>query len=404
MNNMKRLVTLFGAAALLIAVILFGVWFFRDRGRGRLVWERPIVRKTIQTFAYKVYGKSNLEDGRYFMSKVVFRNTGTKPVSDFSVSYQVRGYLDWTTPEVLTQIPPGHTIVKCFYPQFPMKVTEIKNSTPSALEIKIRWNDGRGAAHEEVLREEFTFRGLNEVEYTDMPTSERVAWRDNFASCQLLAAMVTPNDPVVAEYAAAVTGKLAGAVAGAGGDKEKIEVMAGLYYYMMETGMRYAGTEAGVEMVGDTVTTVQTVRMPRDVILNNNGLCIELTLVWASVLERLGINSLVFMVPGHAFIVVPLDKPINGIRYLPFECTAITPKAVSEKGPVPFDKAYQMALQTFVQALNAHKYIPINAQALHRVGIQPPELPNVNIDEVKRIIYTRNVPTIKASPFSNTKK
>ena len=292
--------------------------------------------------------------------------------------------------DALPQIPPGHTVIKCFYPQFPKKVTEIKNDTPSALETKIRWNDGSGPTHEEVVRDEFVFRGVNEIEYTDLPSNEVVNWFDRWINSNLLAAMVTPNDPVVTEYAAAITEKLGGALAGAGGDKDKIAVMAGLYNYMIETGMRYAGGMGFPETVGDTHTTVQTVRLPRDVILSNNGLCIELTLLWASVLEHLGMASIVFVIPGHAFIVVPLENELNGLKLVPIECTAITPKAVDRQGLVSFPKAYEMALGELAKALKeTGVYIAVKPQQLQIRGIVPPELPDINIDQVKRIIASR---------------
>src|ERR1700732_570061 len=144
---MRRLGIILAVAGLLASAILFGAWSLRQQGQGQLVWERPTVKKTIQTFAYKVYGNSHLEDGRYFLSKMTFRNEGHRPVTDFSISYQVPGYIDWTTPEVLPAIPAAHTVIKCFYPQFPSKVTQIKNETPAGLEIKIRWNDGNGPTH-----------------------------------------------------------------------------------------------------------------------------------------------------------------------------------------------------------------------------------------------------------------
>jgi hypothetical protein len=390
MSNMRRLGLILGLAGLLASATLFGAWFLRQQGQGQLVWDRPTVKKSIQTFAYKVYGNSRLQNGRYFMSKMVFRNTGNKPVTDFSISYQVPGYIDWTTPDVLAQIPSGHTVIKCFYPQFPKKVTEIKNDTPSALETRIRWNDGSGPTREEVLREEFIFRGVNEIEYTDLPSNEIVNWFDRWINSDLLAAMVTPNDPVVTEYAAAITEKLGGALAGAGGDNDKIAVMAGLYNYMIETGMRYAGGMGFSETVGDTSTMVQSVRLPRDVILSNNGLCIELTLLWASVLEHLGMESLVFVIPGHAFIVVPLENEINGLKFVPIECTAITPKAVDRQGPVSFAKAYELARGELAKAVNeTGLYIVVNAQQLQSKGIEPPELPDIDIDQVKHIINSR---------------
>jgi hypothetical protein len=386
-NRMKRFTALVAVLALMASAICFVMWLFHQQGAGRLMWDRPTVKKTIQTFAYKVYGNSHLEDGRYFLSKMTFRNEGHRPVTDFSISYQVPGYIDWTTPDVLPAIPPAHTVIKCFYPQFPSKVTQIKNETPSVLEIKIRWNDGSGPAHEEVVREEFAFRGVNEIEYTDLPASELLNWFDNFVNSDLLAAMVTPNDPVVTEFAAAVTEILGGAVAGAGGVKDAVEVMKGMYYYMIATGMRYAGSLGFPQTIGDTRTMVQTVRLPRDVIITNNGLCIELTLLWASVLEHLGIHSYMILVPGHAFIVVESKG-----QYFPIECTAITPKAVGADHLITFEEAYKEASGELNKALNeTGLFKAIDAQALQAAGIQPPELPEISADQVKRIIASRTM-------------
>jgi hypothetical protein len=388
MSDMRRLGIILAVAGLLASATLFGAWFLRQQGQGQLVWDKPTVKKTIQTFAYKVYGNSRLQNGRYFMSKMVFRNTGNKPVTDFSVSYQVPGYIDWTTPEALAQIPPGHTVIKCFYPEFPMKVTQIKNDTPSVLEARIRWNDGSSPMHEDVVREEFVFRGVNEIEWTDLPTNEVVTWFDLYVNSDLLAAMVTPNDPVVTEFAAAITAKLGGAIAGAGGPDDAVLVMRGLYSYMTETGMRYAGGMGFPEKVGDTITEVQTVRLPRDVIISNNGLCIELALLWASVLEHLGIHSYVILLPGHAFSVVDSKG-----QYFPIECTAITPKAVGADRPVTFEEANNMAKKELDRAINeTGEFKAVDVQELQLAGIQPPELPDINIDQVKHIIAERNAP------------
>jgi hypothetical protein len=154
---------------------------------------------------------------------------------------------------------------------------------------------------------------------------------------------------------------------------------------MTDTGMHYAGGMGFPEKVGESVTLVQNVRLPRDVILSNGGLCIELTLLWASVLEHLGIDSYVFLIPGHAFIVV-----FSGGRPFPVECTAITPKAVGSNARILFIKAYEIALKEFNEARNNHIYIAINPQKLQIQGIEPPELPDINVDQVKRIIADRS--------------
>ena len=268
-----------------------------------------------------------------------------------------------------------------------MKVTQIKNLTSSVLEIKLHWSDGSGPAREQIVRENFNFRGVNEIEYTDLPKDELVNWFDLFSNSDLAAAMVTPNDPVVTEFAAAITEKLGGAVAGAGGPKEAVEVMRGTYEYMSETGMRYAGALGFPATVGDVNTLVQVVRLPRDVIISNNGLCIELALLWASVLDHLGIRPYLILIPGHAFVVAQ-----SGDSFFPVECTAITPKSVGRTNPVSFEEAVKMAqgeLENAQQKTGLIKYIDI--RELQSSGIQPPELPDIEIDRLKNIIAARHV-------------
>jgi hypothetical protein len=303
----------------------------------------------------------------------------------------VPGYIDWTTPDVLPSIPAAHTVIKCFYPQFPSKVTQIKNETPAGLEIKIRWNDGNGPTHEEILREQFAFRGVNEIEWSDMPASEVIGWFDLFNNYELVPAMVTPNDPVVTEFAAAVTEILGGNVAGASHSaKDADELMRGLYYYMIGTGMRYAGSLGFPTEIGDVQTTVQTVRLPRDVIITNNGLCIELAALWASVLEHLGIPSELVLIPGHCFIAVSDFK--GGL--MPLECTTITPKAVpgmtpNAKGFIYYEDSRKEATAEMNDARKKGLIIELDFRELQTVGIVPPELPEINIDQIKAVLASR---------------
>ena len=316
-----------GLTCLAGAVGLLGAWLYSERGSGKLVWQRPEVKKSVHTFAYKVYADPHLSDGRFFLSKVVFKNEGRKPVRDFSISYQIPNYVPPTTPEVLSEIAPGYTVVKLFYPQFSSDVTKLRDRTRATLEIKLQWKEG-GSVHEDVLKEELVLRGVNELEWTDVPAEDVTCWQDRLANADLNAAMVTPNDPVVAAFAAEVTAKLGGAVAGASDQvKDHIELLKGVYDYMVETGMQYAGAKGVPESVGDVRTAVQTIRLPRDVIRNNSGLCIELALLWASVMEHFNIPAYLVHVPGHTYVRAPQLDPVFGGPFV-IECTAITPKSV----------------------------------------------------------------------------
>src|SRR6201995_4897867 len=202
--------------------------------------------------------------------------------------------------------------------------------------------------------------------------------------------MVTPNDPVVKEYAAAITKRLGGTLAGATQDPEQVvELMKGTYDYMRETGMRYASSEGVPVSIGDIKTLVQTVRLPRDVITSNNGLCIELAILWASILDQLGCQAYILMRPGHAFTIVQAGEKIY-----PVECTAITPKAVGSNTDVPFDKAMQMASED----LQKQQYkIFFSVQQYRGQGYASPELPDVDVDKVKAMLASREREEVEAT-------
>ena len=376
------------AALVLLGLVFIGLFVFNGGGDGKLSWSDPVVRKSIMTFAYKVYGNPSAEAGRFFLSKIVFHNDGSGPVRNLSVSYQIPDYISWTTPQIYKEIPAGQTVVDLYYPQFPQKITQLTNQTNVTLETKIQWFDG-GDMKEEILRSPVIFRGVNQVEYTDLPQDELLTWQDMWSTAYFTTAMVTPNDPVLKEFVAEVTKRTGGTMAGiAGGAREIARVMNAVYDYMCETGMRYT-SDAGVPTkIGDIRTTIQEVRLPRDVIISNEGLCIELALLWASTMEHLGVPSSIVFIPGHAFTLVQYGEGVTDS--IPIECTAITPMAVNSKQPVPFDQAVEMASKELKEAFQDGRIMVAPVREYQNQGLTPPELPAIDIQKIKNILADRS--------------
>jgi hypothetical protein len=386
---MKRLLQISAALLGAAGLLCFALYFFRGGGVGKLTWDDPTVRKSLMTFGYKIYGDPSVENGRFFLSKIIFHNDGTGPVHDLSVSYQIPDYVSWTTPATQSEIPAGETLVSLYYPQLPSKITELTNQTNATLETKIRWADKAGEMKEEILRS-------NVIEYCDLPQNEVATLYDQLSTAEFAVAMVTPNDPIVKEFVAEVTKRTGGTLAGAGGGIEEIaQIMKATYDYMCETGMRYTSAEGVPAKIGDISTVLQTVRMPRDVIITNQGLCIELAILWASVMEYLGCDTSIVFKEGHAFTVVHA-----GQQDIPIECTAITPKSVKgwlkelglseDATVVPFEKAVQLAkMELYLLEKNNQPYKFYNVQYYQQQGMHAPELPNIDIDKIKNILAQR---------------
>ena len=343
---MRKLLIILGAVAALSGLLLLGAAATHvGVAPAKLTWTPPEFRSALMTFAYKVYGNPKMEDGRHYLSKITFKNAGQRPITDFSISYKLQDYIPWTDPETMPEIPAGFSFAKLYYPRLPADVTKLRTPTTCALQVKVQWKED-GQAKSETFRHDVLLRSVNELTYCDLPASEVESWFDAFDTSDFAVAMVTPSDPVVAAYASEITKLAGGTVAGVtGGPKEIYRLCGAAYEYMCRTGLRYTGDNGVPANYDDVKTFAQAVRLPRDVIQNNNGLCVELAILWASVLKHLNVEAALVMVPGHCYVVA--YSPSMGLPLgegIPIECTAITPQAVDSKTPVSFDNAVKMAV------------------------------------------------------------
>jgi hypothetical protein len=381
---MKTVLRIGAAVCLAAGAGMLVMWNQSALAPAKLQVESVWIRKALMTFAYQVYAKPDVADGRYFLSKVVFKNSGGQPVRDLSISYQVPDHISWNTPDVTPLLPAGNTLVKTIYPNFGPKIAQLHNRTTARLEIKLQWREEEGGPlKEEIHTGDFDLRGVNDLIYSDMPAEEMASWYDQWNLAQFMVCMVTPNDPYVKEYAAAITQRMGGDLASVSQDPNAVlQLMRATYDYMVETGMNYAGAKGVPEKIGDDTKLVQVVKLPRDVIIGNNGLCIELAILWASIMDHLGCNSYIVLRPGHAFTVVEV-----GGNQFPIECTAITPKAVGSAGYVSFEQAMQIARDDLAKQ---EFKIPFNVQTLQGEGYTPPELGAIDVDRIKNILAERS--------------
>ena len=388
---MKKILVLLGSLVLLVGLLLLTAGAAHlGQTPAKLTWTQPEFRSSLMTFAYKVYGNSKVENGRHFLSKITFKNTGQVPITDFAISYKLQDYIPWTDPETMPEIPAGFAFAKLYYPRLPAEVTKLHTQTTCTLQIKAQWKEN-GQAKQEVFKHDILLHPVNELTYSDLPANEVESWYDSFDTSDFTVSMVTPNDPVVAAYAAQISKLAGGTTAGAGGGaKEVYRVCQVAYDYMCRSGLRYTGDQGVPTNFDDVKTLVQTVRLPRDVIQNNNGLCIELAIMWASVLQHLGVDAALVMVPGHCYVVaysvaqgMPLDQGF------PIECTSVTPRAVGKNAPVSFDDSVKMAVEETEERLKAGYMIVLPVKQYQGMGFTAPELPDIDLPRVTEMLEKR---------------
>lgn len=212
---------------------------------------------------------------------------------------------------------------------------------------------------------------------------------------QCLASFVTPNHPAVNNIIAKAASKLK-EVSGAsaftayqtGNSNEVRKQVAAVYGALHAEGIVYRSAPASYEIVGQRIT------LPDQVLTSKVGNCIELTLLFASVLESIGLNSGIVLQEGHAYLAVWLvddccqysvcddasyieKKCSDGIdEMLVLECTQITAESTT------FEDAQSLAIKNLANTAIFEMFIDIKRCRLEQVRPLPQRVVNNGVWEV----------------------
>jgi hypothetical protein len=66
---------------------------------------------------------------------------------------------------------------------------------------------------------------------------------------------------------------------------------------------------------GSDNMATEIIKLPTEVLRQNSGMCIELTLLLASAVERIGLHAEIVIIPGHAFLGVALTPDETHYEY-----------------------------------------------------------------------------------------
>ena len=130
-------------------------------------------------------------------------------------------------------------------------------------------------------------------------------WGGIHSAPELLAAFVRPTDPSVDVVLREASGKLAAAGRGDAmdgyrkGTKARAwEIADAIWAALVSHGIAYVLPPMSFERSG------QQVRSPSDILSRKVGTCLDLTLIYASCLEQAGLNPVLVLTEGHAFVGV----------------------------------------------------------------------------------------------------
>jgi hypothetical protein len=66
---------------------------------------------------------------------------------------------------------------------------------------------------------------------------------------------------------------------------------------------------------GDNSVALQKIKLPSEVLQQRSGMCIELTALLASAVERIGLHAEIVIIPGHAFLGVAVTPNNSQFEY-----------------------------------------------------------------------------------------
>lgn len=336
--------------------------------------------------AYKVYANPGALDGRYYFSKIVLDNKGGGQLQNVKVEYAVPGYINWVQAAEIKHILPKGSSVVTIYPQFPQKVTEKSTESTERMQIRVTYQSG---GKQEKYEKTYPFQMLsrNDFLYTNIALNEIRGIQDMEDNNDLAPVFITPQDPIVKYYTQHIQEKvLGGETASVGSDmNEAIRFMKGVYEATRRSGMVYSGTSGLQAELGDIKSTQQRVRLPREVITGNTGLCIEMTFLYASVFAAEGLEPFLFFIPGHAYPGIRF----NG-QFLAIESTAVNGAGLG--GVSSADEAFEKGMKNLQKFFDNYQqgvpgYSIIDVNALVKSGVHQMELTDdaflrVKVDEI----------------------
>ncbi len=100
---------------------------------------------------------------------------------------------------------------------------------------------------------------------------------------------------------------------------------------------------------GDTSVALQNIKLPAEVLQQGNGMCIELTALLASAVERIGLDAEIVIIPGHAFLGVAVTQ--NDTQFEYWDAVQVNDKVAGDSANLWTDEEYKNAKQVVVDTI-----------------------------------------------------
>ena len=263
------------------------------------------------------YASLRSGDQRKWGTVAVTVNNPTAEILRARVAVSIQG---WSDEEIqLAQIKPGETRTYLFAPTFLARFYANREIAAATTLVSVTDLGGKPLYLQTVP--------------VKIRSSEDMFWGSKFQYAPFIASWITPHDERVEEILRKAKEFMPGRRL-PGYEPEKSADGQEQMTYSEARAIYKALQEAGVSYVKSSMTfgghqdASERVRMPEDSLRDVSANCIDGVVMYASLFENLGMEPVVLLVPGHAYIGVRLSSKSS--KYLYIE-TAITGRASFEE-------------------------------------------------------------------------
>jgi hypothetical protein len=262
---------------------------------------------------------------------ITLNNQDNTPVSDISVSFFVKQYMD--SPRV-TSI--DEYLQKNSHLEIPFnalltdEVLEITEGTKVTADIEIHFSN-RGNR-----------QSISTTETLRLHHRNAMTWDDD----RKAAAFVTSKDPNVLSFSKNIAGMVRDS--GYRAINENLRMAMGMHEALSEYGMGYVvDPKTPYAELSQQIYALDYLQFPRQTMEYSAGDCDDLSILYCALLESIGIETALITTPGHIFMAFSLDEMPETIQkssahqsdYMFIEGTTWIPVEVTERGG--FTKAWK---------------------------------------------------------------
>jgi tetratricopeptide (TPR) repeat protein len=263
---------------------------------------------------YKYYSQAPV-------GRVVIRNNGPAPFTKIKVAFSIQGYMDFPTEIQLADLHSHEEKEVPLLATFNNKILDVTETTPIQAEVRLSFYQG---TQEYPVTRTLPFK---------LYSRNTIRWdhTGQFAS------FVTPNDPVVLDFARSVALPFQDPHRDAP-LPDSLKTAWALFNGLGAYGITYVPRPNNpYDKVSLDSTTVDTLQFARETLARKSGDCADVVALLSSSLESLGVATAALETPGHLFLMLDTGEsdlaelglppswlvPYAGTYWVPLEATML---------------------------------------------------------------------------------